>query len=181
MLPSTVYLPDSCLSGWCRLRRAFPEQSWIHFPPHSPGIRFRQRLEPKMKMARVFLYWEILGFLEQICSKRKRKWEKAAPQLLWAHQKWSLIQSIPNLPGTQLDKIDGIMVFTSEFLIHSHVYVGWVMEDLVMFSPAIIPSDPSKLSPGEGRHTGGKATRSTCSPIQQTLLVFSLATDTLMD
>ena len=40
--------------------------------------------------------------------------------------------------------------------------------DLVKFSPAIIPSDPSKLCPGEGRHTGGNATRSTCSPIQQT-------------
>ena len=44
--------------------------------------------------------------------------------------------------------------------------------DLVKFSPAIIPSDPSKLCPWEGRHTGGNATRSTCSPIQQTLLVF---------
>ena len=65
-------------------------------------------------MATVFLYWEIQGFLEKICSKRKGKWEKAAPQLLWAHQKWSLIQSIPNLPMTQYQgTIEGIMVFTS--------------------------------------------------------------------
>ena len=54
---------------------------------------------------------------------------------------------------------------------HPQVYVSHI-GNLVKCSPAIIPSDPSKLCPGEGRHTGGNATRSTCSPVQQTLLVF---------
>ena len=56
---------------------------------------------------------------------------------------------------------------------HPQVYVGEPCRGPgYIFSPAIIPSDPSKLCPGEGRHTGGKSAKSTCSPIQQILLIF---------
>ena len=47
------------------------------------------------------------------------------------------------------------------------------------FSPATIPSDPAKLWPREGRQTGGKANRSTCSPAKRCIFGFLVHNYTL--
>ena len=100
-----------------------------------------------------YLSW--ICYFTEICKKRVKiklqEDEKNQPQLLWDHQRWSLLLSSPNLSGTKTWK--------------NRLQQGKI-------SPATFPSNPAKLCSSEGRQTGGNSSRLTCSPEGTTCCCF---------
>ena len=80
---------------------------------------------------------------------------KDQPQLLWDHQRWSLFLSSPNLRRIKVKK--------GKTRFERGIGELW---------PATFPSNPAKLCPVEGRQTGGKSSRLTCSPEQHRCCCF---------
>ena len=87
---------------------------------------------------------------------------KDQPQLLWEHQRWSSLLSSPNLRRIKVKK-SKTRFQKGETNFGLHLGELW---------PATFPSKPAKLCPSEGRQTGGKSSRLTCSPEQHRCCCF---------